>query len=258
MERIADDEELRDEGHDAYFDAGIAIACGDVLYALARGKSVFGDVQQASARNLGKLITDTTGDTYAVDAMPDGAERKLHQVIALALLMRNTEDYGMYGVPSPPATHAADYVEADGTTSHHMYAVSPRRAVPIHATRWYSRNEILSMQGVLPIMLGSLLVSSVKDAPTIFAASKAQGHLERGQRWLVNEIARGLGLEAEDARDGLEQPMRRFLNASSRHVCGLVAKFDISARHQPDAQPESPPGGPDSWHIGYYSTGTET
>lgn len=162
VQRVADNPQLREWQSDTYFNARIALATWGVFDELSRNEPISDNVRNASCLELGSIISDTTNGTFDLQQLHNCPAQKMSEVVTLALLLRNSEQSGIYGVPAPPYAHKfAGVDQATGTTSFHIHGMSSGQAgVPVCVNKLFQDRMLNteSYRNVLVIGLGRLIM----------------------------------------------------------------------------------------------------
>lgn len=226
VQRVADNPQLRERQSDTYFNARIALATWGVFDELSRNEPISDTVRNASCLELGSIISDTTDGTFRLDSLPHFPAQKMCEAMTLALLLRNSEQSGVFAVPAPPYVHKfAGVDQATGTTAFQIHGMSQEQMAPLFVGKFLQermRNTALH-RNVLVLGLGQVIMSAATKVNSIFDESKRQGSIRNGQRWMLNVMARTL---SQETRGSIESsPEERLAYYSTHHLKSLIIGF---------------------------------
>ncbi|HJQ08320.1 MAG TPA: hypothetical protein VJ836_02435 [Candidatus Saccharimonadales bacterium] len=226
MQRLADDPGLRARQSDFYFDARIALATWGVFGKLSRHEPITEKTRRTSCRNLGRLLADTTDNTFRLSELAPTVVKKMYEAMTIALLLRNQEQTGVYGLPSPPYTHRLFHPDpTTGTTSFQAYAIKETHWVPMYVSGLWQRHmdDPERHKGVFLVSLGEIAMSRTSEIPTIYKQQRQQGTRPDAQRWLLSIAAEAL---AQESDGNLSPDKIALLDSTTKRLTRLAMNFD--------------------------------
>jgi hypothetical protein len=202
LQTIVDRKDLPEDDPNIYLDSRLALIGYDVFRSIVDDEPLSDKSRQTMARHAGRLIYETAGPVdYSLDDLDKRVARKMLETMVIGMVAQRTRPPITTPVTAIPSMHNLRGIDpGTGTSDFSVYLIQEQQAVPTAISKFIDTYmyDPERHRGVLQLAVGPLLMNTSFSIEGINEERALQGSIAESQRWLMNEVARTMALNAAE------------------------------------------------------------